>query len=306
MPNVIYMPRYTNPWEQMLPQFLSQMLLHSQLGKLQEQADARRQAAEQQQYEQRSAMQEEAQIRQEGRLEKAGLLSKGYTPLAPDAEAEGETVTSTTGERYLPPQGKFSPIVMEGKTIPGKYLYTYGTSSPQVVSFPPRYTQFDSKEIDTPQGKVTVGYPMTDQGPAFEHTTVLSKPEKMSMSDVWKGLQIQGLIGLSNEDQRKALFPGLRDQEPKALRQLDIYAKSVGVDPSALRDGTLTEEQATKVVNKMIEVGDKSFLSQLMRGTFGGVPSANNKETREFELLRKARAGKLTPQEQAELDSYGR
>ena len=291
MAQTIYIPN-SNPWANALPHMLSQYLMMSIGNKFEEQRLAK--------------------VRELAHMEKventeAELAMKGFTP----HEAQPGDVTSRPdltvyGRGYNLPQGKFLPLSIEGKTVPGKYLYTYGTSSPQVVSFPRQYTDFQTKQIDTGQGKVTVGYPVNNEGPAFEHVQVLSKPEKTSMSDIWSALRIKGLIGLSNEDQRKALFPGLRgEQEPKALRQLDIYAKSAGIDPSVLRDGSLTEEQATKITNKIIEVGDKSVLSQLMRGALGGAPSSQGgggTPVRELDLLRKKATGSLTPDEESELN----
>jgi hypothetical protein len=243
------------------------------------------------------------------------LALKGYTPHTAEAgDVTSRPDVEVYGKGWMMPKGKFIPVSVEGKNIPGNYFFQYGNSAPQLVKFPREFSKFKTEAIDLGGGeRAVVGYPVDEQGiPATEHVKVLSKPENLSPSDVWKGLQIKALMGLSDEDKRKALFPGLKGEtEPKALRQLDIYAKSAGVDPSALRDGSLTQEQATKITNKIIEVGDKSILSQLMRGSLGGIPSGGNMASpqggagnpmRELELLRKKSTGALTSDEEQELN----
>lgn len=293
MPQPIYMPQ--SPWAQALPLFLSQFILNDQMANI--------------------GMRRMEKMRELARKEQienaeAELSLKGYTP----HEAEAWDTTSRPdvtvyGKGWNMPQGKFIPVSVEGKNIPGNYFYQYGNSTPQLVKFPREFSKFKTEAIDVGGGqKAVVGYPVDEQGvAATEHVKVLSKPENLSPQDVWKGLQIKGLMSLSDEDKRKALFPGLKGEtEPKALRQLDIYAKSAGVDPSVLRDGTLTEEQATKITNKIIEVGDKSFLSQVMRGAVGGNMTSPQggagNPMRELELLRKKGTGALTSDEEQELN----
>jgi hypothetical protein len=238
-------------------------------------------------------------------LEKAGyqqMTDQGeeYSP------APSGNVVWAGGKAYRPPEPKLSPLTSEGKTVPGRYIFQLGNQA-QLVNLPKQYTGWEPKTYDLGEGQqVTVGFPKTEQGIDYGKGVVLQKPEKMDANEVIQMLKLRGLLSLSPSEQKQALFPGLK---PRQMRQLDVYAKSVGIDPQKMRDGTITQDEANKLVNKIIEVGDKSVLSQLLRGSFGNLiggsltqPGRVSPEAREFELLTKKRDGTLTSQEQEELN----
>lgn len=289
---IIYMPQ--NPMQQALPLLLSNMILQGNAQRNTEKQMERQYEMRQKDYAQRVEVE---------------LQEKGFTPFAAEpGDATARPDVEILGKGYMRPKPLFSPLSIEGKTVPGKYLFTHGGNNPQVVTFPRQFTKFDTKEISLGPGKtMVIGYPVDDTGtPAFDAAKIISTPKETTPSDLLASLKVTALMGLSRDDRAKALFSGLREKSPKAMRELDIAARAAGVDLAKLEDGTLTTEEAQAIVSKQAEMRLSAMDSLMMRGLISsGAPQGGQRpaagEQRERELLKKKSRGPLTSSEEAEL-----
>lgn len=185
---------------------------------------------------------------------------------------------------------------------------------PKTFSIP--LTGADGKPIRDASGKPRV-VNMVEVGGKW---SVISDPKATNNKDRFSEIRI------ATEGDESKLRPGTRYvmnlttnkpqviQQPKSdgkqspLRNLDIYAQSIGINPQRLRGqgDPLTQQEADMLTNKIIEVGDRSFLSQLLRGAFSGAKAAKlqtqESKKREAELIRKEVDGTITPDELKELE----
>ena len=286
MPAPIYVPQRQNPWTNMLPNFLMNMFM------MKERHDLIK--------EERELSREETQASLES-TQQFELQKEGYTP-----SATGTGDVTVGGQAYNRPTPQFSPISINGKQIPGKAIFKYGNSV-NVINLPKNYNDYKVSEIPvkgTGENAV-VAFPMTSKGEAdTTNMKILYKPSKVTGSDLMAAVRANILVGLPKGQQAKAAFPSLKETKTPQMRQLDIYAKAAGVDVEKLRNRTLSQAEAQKVVKRLDESRAKNLLELLFQGKMPGEGTAapEGNKVREAELLRKRISGTISPAEDNELN----
>jgi hypothetical protein len=229
-----------------------------------------------------------------------------------DVSMAGVKPTTTTGKVRVQTAGEKPDVTLAGrgyKTTAGGPIDIPKEAQPYVGAFrlPGGKVQVYTKPTTTAakmlmsQGIIKAGDDLyqakiTSRGPDFSQMTritsggvnIIDKTDKAGRVTITALSKKDGTV-VWQKDLGIVGKPG-GSAGATALRNLDVIAQSVGVSPTRLRDGKLTQAEATRIVKKLRTENIVSLLLGLTGSTGTGVPEGEDdltdEEKAELERLR--------------------